>query len=1225
MRKEEVCFRSVYLRLIPILRIMKITFLLVILVITQLEASTFAQNVKVDINMKNASLREVFEELKQKYGFSFMCSNDDIQTIAKKDIRMKNSDIESVLNKCLEGTNLTYELIDNVVIIRKIPFAAQDSVKSLTVTGTVKDESGAYLPGVTVQVKELKLGTATNIEGQYKLTIPNLKTFTLVYSFVGMVTQEIKYAGKDSVNVTMKEDVKSVDEVIVTGYQKINPRHNTSAVQSIKMDDIIVPGVNTIDRLLEGNVPGLIFMQNSGQVGAAPRLRIRGNSTILGTQEPLWVVDGIIQQDPVNIEPNELNNLDFVNLLGNAISGLNPEDISQIDILKDASATAIYGARAANGVIVVTTKKGRVGPPSVTYSATGTFSRRPRYTDREVNVMNSKERVAISRELMEKGRTFRSTGFVSYESALSDYSNGKIDFEEFQRLSNWYQNVNTDWFDILCRDAFSHKHTLSFSGGSSTIRYYASVSMNDEKDVIKDSGIKLYTASLNVSAEHKGLRVSLDMKGNSSKKKYTPTDMNILNYAYTTSRSIPCYNKDGSLLYYDYAGNHYISSEVTWATVTNFNVINEMNNSGYDVNTTNLTATANVAYKLRDWLDLNAILSYSTGNTEEETWYNENTYHVSLLRGGQWNPNTCPVGGEFISKSTRSNSYTARFQVDVNKYFGEDEKHLLNTSIGVEASSSKYKGINQTIRGYIRDRGNAVSEIDLDANAAYKTWLQTEGRPKLTGTLTNMMSAYFTATYGYKDTYFINFNTRLDASNSFGDRSNEKLFPIWSVSGRWNIVNDLLKNADWVNNLSLRGSYGLQGNMIPGQTSDMIMKMGNYNEAYGGYESTVSYFPNPNLKWEKTASSNVTVEFSFLDNKLKGTFSYYHKKTSDAFLNKIVSPINGVTDYVINKGTLTNQGVEIALSFSPVNRLTTVDGKRKGFNWRFDPELGQVLNKLVNKAINDKQNALTNEVSYKDFLNGTATVSGKALNTFYSYKFAGLSEIGEPTFYGTEDKYRNDWEDENGNTVKGYQTKYANMDIQDVYMEVMESSGRREPYLQGGISNHFEYGNFSLSVRLTYSIGNKLRLLNLCSGYATSILQPTDNLRKEWVNRWQYPGDEAHTNIPELRKNYGSNPWWSRMDYKFAENMYQMYDNSDIRVVSGDYLKIASIALRYRIPEHFCQRLGLKSGSINLAGTNLHTFANKKLKGQSPTQWGGTDGINLSLRPTYSCNLIITF
>lgn len=868
MRKEEVCFRSVYLRLIPILRIMKITFLLVILVITQLEASTFAQNVKVDINMKNASLREVFEELKQKYGFSFMCSNDDIQTIAKKDIRMKNSDIESVLNKCLEGTNLTYELIDNVVIIRKIPFAAQDSVKSLTVTGTVKDESGG-LPARRDRAGErIEAGYRHEYRGTIQTDHPkpenvHPRVFLCRHGNTGDQIRGKRLCQRD--HERRREERGRSDRHRLPEDQS---RHNTSAVQSIKMDDIIVPGVNTIDRLLEGNVPGLIFMQNSGQVGAAPRLRIRGNSTILGTQEPLWVVDGIIQQDPVNIEPNELNNLDFVNLLGNAISGLNPEDISQIDILKDASATAIYGARAANGVIVVTTKKGRVGPPSVTYSATGTFSRRPRYTDREVNVMNSKERVAISRELMEKGRTFRSTGFVSYESALSDYSNGKIDFEEFQRLSNWYQNVNTDWFDILCRDAFSHKHTLSFSGGSSTIRYYASVSMNDEKDVIKDSGIKLYTASLNVSAEHKGLRVSLDMKGNSSKKKYTPTDMNILNYAYTTSRSIPCYNKDGSLLYYDYAGNHYISSEVTWATVTNFNVINEMNNSGYDVNTTNLTATANVAYKLRDWLDLNAILSYSTGNTEEETWYNENTYHVSLLRGGQWNPNTCPVGGEFISKSTRSNSYTARFQVDVNKYFGEDEKHLLNTSIGVEASSSKYKGINQTIRGYIRDRGNAVSEIDLDANAAYKTWLQTEGRPKLTGTLTNMMSAYFTATYGYKDTYFINFNTRLDASNSFGDRSNEKLFPIWSVSGRWNIVNDLLKNADWVNNLSLRGSYGLQGNMIPGQTSDMIMKMGNYNEAYGGYESTVSYFPNPNLKWEKTASSNVTVEFSFLDNKL---------------------------------------------------------------------------------------------------------------------------------------------------------------------------------------------------------------------------------------------------------------------------------------------------------------------------------------------------------------------
>lgn len=197
-------------------------------------------------------------------------------------------------------------------------------------------------------------------------------------------------------NIVMEEDVEQMEEVVITGYQKIDKRHLTSAVTTLKADDINVAGVSTIDKMLEGHVPGMIFMQNSGQVGAAPKLRIRGSSTVLGTREPLWVLDGIILQDPVNVDPSQINDLDFVNLLGNAISGLNPDDIEQIDVLKDASATALYGTRAANGVIVITTKKGKIGPPSITYSFTGSLSRRPRYTDREVNVMNSKERIAFS-------------------------------------------------------------------------------------------------------------------------------------------------------------------------------------------------------------------------------------------------------------------------------------------------------------------------------------------------------------------------------------------------------------------------------------------------------------------------------------------------------------------------------------------------------------------------------------------------------------------------------------------------------------------------------------------------------------------------------------------------------------------------------------------------------------------------------------------------------------
>ena len=206
----------------------------------------------------------------------------------------------------------------------------------------------------------------------------------------------------------------------------------TSSVTSLKAEDIMMPGVSTIDQMLEGHVPGMIFMQNSGQVGASPKLKIRGTTTLLGNQAPLWVVDGVILTDPVNVDPTTINDLDFVNLLGNAISGLNPDDIDQIDVLKDASATAIYGPRASNGVIVITTKKGKVGKPAVSYSVSGTYRRRPRYTDRTVNVMNSQERIDYSRDLIKAKLDIPNPqSWVGYESAYVDYCNGVLTHDEF--------------------------------------------------------------------------------------------------------------------------------------------------------------------------------------------------------------------------------------------------------------------------------------------------------------------------------------------------------------------------------------------------------------------------------------------------------------------------------------------------------------------------------------------------------------------------------------------------------------------------------------------------------------------------------------------------------------------------------------------------------------------------------------------------------------------------
>lgn len=340
-------------------------------------------------------------------------------------VDFKDESIESVLNYILNGTGLTYELVDDFIILSSIQAVQQEGVR---IVGKVTDEKNVPLPGVTIIVKGLTLGTVTDKDGRYALTLPKMDNLSLLFSFVGMETQEVKYRGKETIDVVMKESSEQLEEVVVnTGYQVINTRNLTSSVSSVKAEDILVAGMTNIDIALEGRIPDLLLMSNSGEVGATPRIRIRGTSTLLGNREPLWVLDGIILTDPVRVDPNDLNNPDYINIIGNAIAGINPQDIDRIDVLKDASATALYGTRAANGVIVVTTKKGRSGKARLSYNHTSKLTRRPRYTDRDINLMNSQERVRFGRELTDIHYIFpEGMVMVGYEGAFFRYQTGRL-------------------------------------------------------------------------------------------------------------------------------------------------------------------------------------------------------------------------------------------------------------------------------------------------------------------------------------------------------------------------------------------------------------------------------------------------------------------------------------------------------------------------------------------------------------------------------------------------------------------------------------------------------------------------------------------------------------------------------------------------------------------------------------------------------------------------------
>lgn len=1170
---------------------------------------TWAQADKhVTIKMKNASIRELFVEIKKQTGVGFMYSNDAVNQLPDKDYDFTNVTIGSVLDYCLSGSDLTYGMEGErtIIIRRKKHFK--------DIVGQVVDAAGYPIPGVHVTEKGSDNGATTDENGNFALSSNNKKNVPLVISYIGMKKQELVWKGRD-LQVLMEEDSKSMDEVVITGYQVINKRALTSAITTVKAEDILRPDALSIDQMLEGQIPDLMFISNSGEAGAAPKIRIRGTSSIVGNREPLWVVDGIVVSDPVPISAEELNDPDYVNRIGNAIAGLNPQDIERLDVLKDASATALYGTKAANGVIVITTKRGHQGKPQIRYTNSFTFKLRPHYSDRSVDVMNSKERIQLSRELFADHYVYNpNVSLVGYEGLLNQLYKGEINDAEFARKASYYETLNTDWFDLLTHNSFSHQHTISMTGGSDRGTYYASIGIADVDDVVKNTSNKRYNALLNLDTKFTNwFSASFDLKGSIQKREYYQTENAPVQYAYKSSRAIPAFTEDGQ----DYA---YYNRMKYYTHGHKYNILNELDNSSTNQDESSISLDANLKFRITDWLSANAIGAYTRSSTDIQNYWGDRTWYAAELRDSEYGEtpseeSRMPQGGELAKNSIIQDNYTIRLQLDWNKYFGEEEKHNFNGGLGYEMSSVMYKGYNNISRGYYPDRGMTfVTGIDLEKYPLYANWLS-DNTPTITNNKSNTISAFATATYSYNRMVYLNANARIDGSNNFGDRSNHKMLPVWSVSASFNFSElSWFKNLKWLDYLTVKTSYGYQGNMLSNQSPVMIIQKNPMNDFYGEFTSSVSRNPNPNLKWERTNSYNLGLEMSVLNNRLQFEGSLYFKRTKDAFMNKSISTVNGYSSYVVNGGNISNDGFSFSVTARPI--------MTKDWQWSLSTTFSRTINSIETLPAGESY-----ELS--DFLNGTAVVKGKSVGTFYSYRFLGLSPVdGGPMF--------DDWFD--------HYEDLTGLNKYDTYTRVLEASGSREPYMQGGFNTQLRWKSLRLSATFAYSLGAKTRLFGMYGDGSISDggavitnagdIRPEWNLSRDYLNRWKKPGDEAHTNIPAIiGKNHDSyfkyqNHWSSSLTdegiQELAGSYWDMYDYSNLRVASANYLKLSNLSLSWELPRNWLERWGVSRLELTASGSNLFTLCAKELKGQTPVQ-GGFTTIELSDRPSFSFGLSVTF
>lgn len=1214
---------------------MKLTMILIFASIITVSASSYSQSRRVTLDLNDISLNQLFEEIREQSNYSFFFNEAKIEELNRISIHKSDVTVKDVLNEVLDDTDLTYTMVDDVIIIKdkeKVQDPAQP--QKIVLKGRVKDaETGEFVPGVNVMVKNSILGTVTDIDGHFEMTLPH-KVDALVFSFIGYVNLEFPLNGKTEFDISLVPEIMELNEVVATGIYKVNKRELTSSIASVKAEDLDMIGSLSVDRMLEGKATGLMITNLAATPGAAAKVRIRGGSTFTGNQSPLWVIDGVIYEDPVPLTADEINSFDNINLIGNALSGINPQDIAQIDVLKDASATAIYGTRAANGVIVITTKRGKEGNTTLNYSGGLTVVQAPSYSD--MNLMNSKERIAVSREMYERNlgytNTYDNVGRLGYEGALMNLWDGTYNYEQFENQVSYLETLNADWFGELYQTAISQTHSVSASGGTNKARYYVSLGYDDQQGTERGVGLNRITARSNIDLDLRdNLLLSFKLSGSIQKAQYNHNSINLFNEAYYTSRTVPIYDEDGN---YNYQTKQIYKSADGEIIYGGYNILNEMDNSERNITNKDFAVSASLNWSFLKNFKLNSMLSYRNTTNLTEEWITEDTYYIAKLRTYdafedlvEENVNRgsmAAFGGIYTGGMVSQDTYTLRNQLNYNKVLGT--RHVINVNVGNEIRSAQYWGATGfSVPGYNHYQGRGFialpnvgyaqsdsgSVLDFEEyNYDYMiNWLTAQGGqsiyPSITDRLQNTLSMFAIFNYVYDNRYVVNFNMRSDGSNTFGQYERYKFKPAWSTSARWNIHNEAFFNGiEIFDELALRGSYGVRGSM-PNTTPYLIISnYGHYESIYNPENvASLSQFPNANLRWEKTQTANVGLNYSMYGGRISGVFDYAYSKSTDLIQARPVSLVNGTSTQEYNSGAKDVSSYEFS--------IRTLNIKKKNFGWstnfNFSYDRDRVLKGFEDGAVAN--------LTVSNYLNGSIYREGFPTNGFFSYQFDGLTNEGLPTFKHLVEE---------------------NMTAEEQLQAALVYEGSRVPLYYGGFGTEFKYKRLRLSANFTYKLGHKVRLLKLYNG-SQNLPLPYENMHSDFNDRWRQPGDEAYTDIPTISNynltykstsetadgynsvyvtNYGkvvpegSNAWW-------------MYDYSDARVVKGDHIRLQTITLSYSLPENLLKGTGISNVNITGQASNIAVWAfDKELKGQDPEQ---VNGIGLPSLPTYSMSVNVSF
>ncbi|MGF0098399.1 SusC/RagA family TonB-linked outer membrane protein [Prevotella sp. SGI.027] len=1075
------------------------------------------------------------------------------------------------------------------------------------ITGTViSGEDGEPIIGASVLIKGTTVGgTVTDIDGHF--TLNTAEGTSIVISYVGMETQTLK--AKNGMKVTLRPDQKLVlDEVVVTGMTSTDKRLFSGAATKIDAKDAKISGMADISRSLEGRAAGVSVQNVSGTFGTAPKIRVRGATSIHGSSKPLWVVDGVIMEDVVDVSAEDLSSGDANTLISSAIAGLNSDDIESFQILKDGSATSIYGARAMAGVIVITTKKGKAGQSHISYTGEYTMRLKPTYST--FNIMNSQDQMSIYRELEKKGflnyaetaNAMNSGVYGKMYQMLSEYNKetGQFALANTEKAKNAYLRAaefrNTNWFKDLFSTAIMHNHSVSISGGTEKSQYYASLSAMFDPGWTKQSRVQRYTANINTTY-NLNKHFDINLIGNASyRKQQAPGtlnsdvdlvtgevkrdfDINPYSYALNTSRTLD-------------------PNEFYTRNFAPFNIFHELDNNYMDLHVSDFRVQASIDYRPIQKLKITLLGSAKSSSTSQEHNILDESNQAMAYRAmptaaiRDRNPflykdpdniyalpiSVLPYGGIYERRDNRFFGWDTRLSASYNDVF--NDTHILNLYGGMETNLVDRKST------WFRGWGLQYSqgEVPLYAYQVFKKG-QENGSDYFTMDNTHIRSAAFfgTGTYSYKGRYQLTGTIRYEGTNYLGKATSARWMPTWNLSSAWNAHEEswyegLFKDA--LTHSTFRVSYSLTGDRPAITNALPIFRSSNPWRPFTNVQEPglVQVLGNPELTYEKKHELNFGFDLGFLKNRINLSADFYWRNNYD--LIGIANTELYGPQYA-NVASMKSNGMEFTLS--------TTNIKTEDFTWSTNLIYSHSHNEIT------ELNALSRVI---EMVQGTGFAKeGYPVRSVFSVPFRGLNREGLPTFL-----------DQNGNvTTTGIY--FQERDPEKV--KFLKYEGSAEPTDVGSLGNIFKYKNWTLNVFLTYSFGNVVRLDPVFSNEYDDL----SSMPKEFRNRWEVPGDERKTSIPVIA---------SAQQNRFDRNLsyaYNAYNYSDARIAKGDFIRMKELSLGYDFPNSVRQFLNVNTLSLKLQATNLFLlYADSKLNGQDP-EFFNTGGVAVPVPKQFTLTL----